>query len=241
MKTYKALLTGLAVASLLGASVASAQVATTTTSTGPNAAPLSGPDLAIAMNGSGILLDATNSTVPIQVMSLPISLSGAIGANCQLSNNGTLLGTLGSGTAFTNPVVVPARGSVVLPVTCTGATPGTYTVSVATSLIPAIVQGTSQSITPRGIGGASNNDTTAVGTLTIGSGGTVTGTTGTGTTGTGTGSVGTGTGSVLGTSTNVPNIPNTGAGGEAAQALAILAVAALAVLAGLAVLARKQA
>jgi hypothetical protein len=224
----KILFAGLTAAGLLTAGVASAQVATTSTTT-----PVSGPDLAVSIGGSGIMLSALNSSQPIEVRGLPFAVSGAIGGTCQLNNAGVALGTIGSGNMvnFNNSVVVPAGSSVTLPITCTGSTPGTYNVTLVTSTIPAVVANTSTSITPRGVGGGNDNDTTAVGTITIGSSGTVTGTTGTGTTGGTTG--GTTTGGVLGTSTGVPNVPNTGTGGEGALALAVIAAAGLVALAGL--------
>lgn len=237
MNTHKALVAGLALASLLSASVASAQVASTTA-----VLPTGTADLAVAIGGSGITLDATQSALPIQVSSLPLSISGAPGGTCTINNAGAAVGTVGTGSTvtFTNPVTIAAGQSVTLPVTCTGSTPGTYNVSMVTSVIPAIVANSSRSITPRGIGGGSNNDTVAVGTLTIGSSGTgsVTGP-GTTTSSSGTGAVlgtstGTpnlptsntsGTGSVLGTSTGTPSVPNTGDGGAMAMNLAILALA----------------
>ena len=224
----KILFAGLTAAGLLTANVAFAQTASSTSMTGA--------DLAVSIGGSGITLSALNSSQPVEVRGLPFSISGVIGGTCQLNNAGVALGTIGSGNMvnFNSNVVVPAGSSVTLPITCTGSTPGTYNVSIATSIIPAVVANSATSITPRGVGGGNDNDTTAVGTVTIGSGGTVTGTTGpTGSTG-GTG----GTGGVLGTSTDVPNVPNTGAGGQAAAALAVIAAAGLAALAGFKMLRR---
>jgi hypothetical protein len=248
MRTYKFIAAGLALAGLLSASVASAQTATTTS--GGAVLPSSNADLAVAIGGNGIILDATHSSVPVQVSALPLSVSGAVGGTCTISNAGTSVGTLGtSGSVdFNNAITVPAGSMVTLPVTCTGGTPGTYNVSLVTSVIPAIVANTNTSITPRGIGGASNNDTLAVGTLTIGSGGTGS-VSGSGST-SGSGSVlGTSTGAslpgstgsnstsgsgsaVLGASTGTPNVPNTGAGGSLAMNLAILALAGLAAVGG---------
>jgi hypothetical protein len=248
MKTNKLLLAGLVAASMLVATGASAQVATTTgTGVGPTGQTAgvsthSGADLAVSISGSGIVLSAASSNVPISVTGLPLSLSGALGGSCQLNLSGNAVGTIGTTGVqnFTNAVVVPAGSSVTLPVTCTGATAGNYTVTINTAVIPATISGGSTSITPRGIGGGADNDTTAVGTLTITSGGTVGGITpaptGTGTTG---GTTGSGTGSVLGTSTSVPNVPNTGAGGDMAMNLAILAFAAVAAALGMNFLRRR--
>lgn len=233
MRTYKFLVAGFAVLSLLGASAASAQTATTT-----SVVPSGTADLGIVISGSGVTLDATRSSVPIQVLGLPLSFSGSVGGSCMISNAGTTVGTVGSDARFTTPVTVPAGSSVTLPVTCTGATPGTYSVSMTTSAIPAIVAGTNRSITPHGAG----NTTMASGTLTIGGAGTgsVTGTgsvLGTTTTSanlpgaTNTSTSGSGS-AVLGTSTGTPNVPNTGDGGTMAMNLTILALAGLAAVGG---------
>ncbi len=237
MRTYKFLAAGLALASLLTASVASAQTASSTA-----VLPTDTPDLGIFIGGNGISLDATQSSASIQVLGLPVSFSGAVGGTCTITNAGTTVGTTGT-DRLTNPITVPAGSVVTLPVSCTGSTPGTYNVSMVTSVIPAIVANTSRSITPHG----TNHTTLAQGTITIGSGGTGN-VTGTGTSGGSTSGNGqvqgtstganlpsgntSGAGSVLGASTGTPSIPNTGMGGAMATNLAVLALAGLMALGG---------
>lgn len=169
MKMYKALVASLAVAGLLGASVASAQVADSA-----NAVGVSGPDLGVSINDNGIVLDATNSSQPINVTGLPVTISGGMGGSCQLDSENGTLGTIdGSGSvSFANPIVVPAGSSATVGIMCSGANAGTYPISLATSRIPAMVENTNQAITPRNM---DNSDTMVTGSIVIGNSGTLTG------------------------------------------------------------------
>jgi hypothetical protein len=230
MKSYKFLITGLATASLLVASVASAQ-AVPALGVGVNASVL--PVATGAQNTVVAFIALTASGAPVTVASLPVTASGNVGAltNCQLRNvnnfsaplttNNNVVSTIGTTNTFTfdTPITVAAGVTMNLYLTCNTA-PGT-TGSVTLGITPSTIPATSGAITVTG-GTATVNGTALPtnGTITFGPA-TV-------------GDVNPGTG------TTVPTVPNTGAGGALDTNLAILALSGLVALAGALTLRRMR-
>ncbi len=219
----------LALAFLLSAGVAFAQTAPS--GANPFGVSVSLPQSILAGKTNTaiglITLDASHSSVPVKVVSIPFTLTldhvaqGAF-SNCTLRGTNNIQVPLNTGTNVLGSIMPDAPSTIMLDRPLVIPAGSTAQLVLACDIIPAIPVGSTVSLAINSSSSmCMNADTGAPIQPTVGPAGTT--------------SIGTPT------SSNAPGIPNTGAGGASGLNFAILAISGFVALLGAGILARKSA